>query len=69
MHQKFREEDGIEVAIYHYTAIEEKRKENQGTILTEKQAMKMATDWNKLNEVLNEIFPARKLKKGDCLSR
>jgi hypothetical protein len=56
----------IDFTIVHYIKIEKYlKKENNGFVLTKKQAKKLAKQWKDLNKVINEIFPDR-IKKDIC---
>lgn len=55
-----------EVRIFHFTRIEDERMRAYGRILTDEQAEKMASDWKRLIDTLNAIFPDRVLASG-CL--
>ena len=67
LYKKFKDSQNLEMYIYHYTRVEEARKEKHGSVITSNQVKKMDDDWKKLNKVLNEIFPERNI--GDaCLS-
>ena len=68
MSAAFRDTDDVEVSIFHFTKIEAERMNDYGNVLTQRQAEKMASDWRKLNTVLNEVFPSRNLPEG-CLGR
>jgi len=51
---------GMDLTVFHYTkVIEDRKMNNGGVILTEKQAEKMDMDWKKLNATLKAIFPDR----------
>lgn len=64
--EAYRSSREVEVRIFHFTKIEEQRKHAYGAVLTQAQADKMDADWDRLNALLNEIFPARDLASG-CL--
>ena len=66
MFAAFEASDRTEARIFHFTKVEEERREDYGDVLTDEQAEKMDADWRNLNAVLNEIFPARDLEQG-CL--
>jgi len=66
LYNKYVSHQFLDMRIFHYTRVEEMRKEAYGSILTQEQANKMESDWNELNQVLNKIFPARNLDAG-CL--
>jgi len=67
LYKKYANHQSLDMRIFHYTRVEEKRKEVNGAVITQKQAKKMESDWNELNRALNKIFPARDLKDS-CLS-
>ncbi|GGB19868.1 DUF2608 domain-containing protein [Agarivorans gilvus] len=62
----YKDSKDVDVSLFHYTRIEEQRKEKFGSVLTQAQADKMAADWAQLNATLNSVFPAR--DSGKCLS-
>lgn len=66
--EAYRATAGVDLHVFHYTKVEEERKHTFGQVLTEDQAAKMASDWSQLNQVLEAIYPARKLPEG-CLGR
>ena len=68
VYAEFGNSGTMDMTIFHYTKIEDNRKTKNGAVLTSEQAIKMDNDWKKLNAVLNDIFPARKLQEG-CLSK
>ena len=47
------------MTIFHYTKVEEDRIAANGSVLTQKQANKMANDWKALEKVLDQVAPAR----------
>ena len=56
----------VTMEIFHYTKIEDEREAANGSVLTQAQADKMATDYATLEATLNQVFPAR--ATGQCLS-
>ncbi len=59
LEQQFKN-TGIDMTIFHYTkVIEDRKKDNDGVILTEGQVEKMDMDWIELNTTLKAIFPNR----------
>lgn len=58
--------NNVDMHIFYYTHIEADRIEEFGAVLTQDQADKMAADYEKLQTVLQEIFPAR--PTDSCLS-
>lgn len=67
VYNKYVGRKDIDVKLYHYLKVERDREAKYGSILTEEQAEKMASDWNNLNQTLNSIFPKRNRQEG-CLS-
>lgn len=49
----------VDSTVIHYTRVERSLVKQQGKVLTEQQAIKMAKDWNELSKTLKEIFPDR----------
>lgn len=67
MEKAYKNDDSVDMTIYHYTKVEDDRTAKYGSVLTQVQADKMANDWKELNLVLDTIAPAR---IGDtCLGR
>ncbi|MEO0345133.1 MAG: DUF2608 domain-containing protein [Pseudomonadota bacterium] len=64
--ESFEGSDRTAVRVFHFTRIEAAREDAHGAVLTEQQAAKMAADWQRLNAVLNTVFPARTTTAG-CL--
>ncbi len=62
----YQESDQAEVRVFHYTKIEAEREHALGSVLTQEQADRMDADWDRLNALLNDIFPSRVLSSG-CL--
>ena len=56
----------VDTTVVHYTKIEDDRIKENGTVLTQKQADKMASDWKKLNTAINTVFPKR---SNVCLAK
>ena len=56
----------VDVRLVNYTKIVDERVKQNGTVLTQKQADKMASDWDKLVDTLNAIYPER---ANGCLTR
>ena len=67
VYNKYVGRKDIDVKLYHYLKVERDREAKYGSILTEEQAEKMASDWINLNQTLNSIFPKRNRQEG-CLS-
>jgi FMN phosphatase YigB (HAD superfamily) len=67
--QSFKNNPETDVTLFHYDkVIAERKKANGGMILTPQQAEKMAQDWEKLNSMLQSIFPGRTTEDG-CVNR
>jgi len=66
LYEKYANHQSLDMRIFHYINVEEKRKEVYGSVINQEQVNKMESDWNELNQVLNKIFPARNLETG-CL--
>ncbi|MTI13147.1 DUF2608 domain-containing protein [Sansalvadorimonas verongulae] len=56
----------MDVRLVNYTKVIDDRIKQNGTVLTQEQADKMADDWDKLVNTLNSIYPER--ARG-CLAR
>ena len=67
LYNQYKDRNDIDMHIYHYVNIEHQREHEFGTVLTEQQVEKMASDWQTLNKTLDSLFPARKIQQG-CLS-
>ncbi|MEZ9336688.1 DUF2608 domain-containing protein [Vibrio splendidus] len=59
MEKAYKDDASIDMNIFHYTKVEHDRIKQYGSVLTQKQADKMANDWKELNVVLDKIAPAR----------
>nr|WP_242659698.1 DUF2608 domain-containing protein [Vibrio splendidus] len=59
MEKAYKDDASIDMNIFHYTKVEHDRIKQYGSVLTQKQADKMASDWKELNVVLDKIAPAR----------
>jgi len=67
MEKAYKDDSSVDMTIFHYTKVVDDRIKVNGSVLTQKQADKMANDWKELNVVLDKISPAR---IGDtCLGR
>ena len=67
MSKAYKDDASVDMTIFHYTKVEADRIAMNGTILTQAQAGKMASDWKVLNATLDKIAPAR---AGDsCLAQ
>lgn len=64
----FKDTKDVDTYVFHYTKVEEDRIAKNGSVLTQKQANKMASDWANINKTLNSIFPGRK-NGGECLGK
>jgi hypothetical protein len=67
MYNRYQNVKNIDMRIFHYTRIEEQREKEFGQVLTQGQADNMAAQWQQLNTVLGQIFPARNQAQG-CLA-
>ena len=67
VYNEYLDRSDIDVYIYHYVKVEKDREAKYGSVLTQEQAEKMASDWASLNQTLNSIFPQRYRQQG-CLS-
>lgn len=67
VYNEYSNRKDIDFYIYHYVKVEHDREAKYGSVLTQEQAEKMASDWLSLNHTLNLIFPQRDLQQG-CLS-
>ena len=56
----------VDVRLVNYTKVVDDRIKQNGTVLTQKQADKMASDWDNLVNTLNTIYPER---ASGCLAR
>lgn len=64
---KYSSHVNVDAVLFYYTKIiSDRLKTNNNIVLTEEQADKMNSDWNKLIETLNTIFPGR-INKSDCI--
>ena len=59
MENAYKADPEVDMTIFHYTKVEDDRIKANGSVLTQKQADKMASDWKQLNAVLKTIAPAR----------
>jgi len=59
MAEAYKDDASIDINIFHYTKVEHDRMKQYGSVLTQEQAEKMASDWKELNVVLDKIAPAR----------
>lgn len=67
MEKAYKKDSSVDMTIFHYTKVDADRTAKYGSVLTQTQADKMASDWKELNVVLDKIAPAR---IGDtCLGR
>ena len=66
VYNAFKDNKDTDMYIFHYTKVEEDRIAKNGATLTQKQANKMASDWNALQKTLQSIFPGR-VNNGQCL--
>ncbi|QJR82776.1 DUF2608 domain-containing protein [Alteromonas pelagimontana] len=67
MFDAFKNRNDVDMQIFHYDKVEADREAKYGSVLTQQQADKMASDWKMLSNTLNRIFPARALNSS-CLS-
>ncbi|MCH2058643.1 MAG: DUF2608 domain-containing protein [Thalassotalea sp.] len=67
LYNNYKSQNTIDRNIVHYINIEAKREAEFGALITKVQADQMASQWTKLNETLNAIFPQRNTS-GKCLS-
>jgi len=67
VYKKYKNNRSIDMNIFHYVRVEELRKKNYGSVITHEQVEKMDSDWKKLNQLLENIFPAR-VKTDACLT-
>jgi FMN phosphatase YigB (HAD superfamily) len=61
LYAEFSARADTDMTIFHYTKVEEDRIKAQGSILSQNQADQMAQQWQQLNQILNNIFPARNI--------
>ncbi|GAB3528113.1 DUF2608 domain-containing protein [Photobacterium alginatilyticum] len=67
MEKAYKDDASVDMTIFHYTKVEDDRVAKYGSVLTQAQASKMASDWKELNQILDKVAPAR---IGDtCLGR
>lgn len=67
MEEAYKDDASVDMSIFYYTKVEEDRIKENGSVLTQEQADKMARDWEELNLILDKVAPAR---AGDaCLGR
>ena len=59
MEKAYKDDASVDMTIFHYTKVEHDRMKQYGSVLTQEQADKMASDWKELNVVLDKIAPAR----------
>ncbi|WP_375751433.1 DUF2608 domain-containing protein [Vibrio sp. HN007] len=59
MEKAYKDDKSVDMTIFHYTKVEADRIAENGSVLTQKQADKMASDWKELNVTLDKIAPAR----------
>tara|TARA_R110000868_G_scaffold140734_2_gene356701 strand:+ start:1859 stop:2737 length:879 start_codon:yes stop_codon:yes gene_type:complete len=67
LYAEFKQTADLDMTIFHYTKVEHDRLKSQGSILNQQQADQMSQQWLELNQVLNNIFPARDIPT--CLGR
>ncbi len=66
---KYTDFHSKELSLLYYTKVfSEREKQNNGQLLTQKQADKMASDWSALLKSLNQIFPER-VNKCKCVTQ
>jgi hypothetical protein len=59
MEKAYKDDKSVDMTIFHYTKVEADRIAKNGSVLTQGQADKMASDWKELNVTLDKIAPAR----------
>lgn len=59
MEKAYKDDKSVDMTIFHYTKVEHDRIEKNGSVLTQAQADKMASDWIELNKALDSVAPAR----------
>jgi len=68
VYNAFKDNKSVDTYVFHYTKVEEDRIETNGTVLTQAQANKMASDWTAINKTLDMVFPGRE-NGGQCLGK
>ena len=68
VYNAFENDKNVDVYTIHYTKVEDDRVAKSGSVLTQKQANKMASDWTEINKTLHSVFPAR-VNNGQCLGK